>query len=78
MCHRSKATRRFRHSSYLRPLRVVALASFCAGGLALESGYTEGFAFLLVAGVLAVIAATLIPREGAERVAVPRMLAVRS
>ncbi len=49
-----------------------------ASGLPLESGYTEGFAFLLVAGLLAVVAATLIPREGAERVAIPRMLAVRS
>ena len=49
-----------------------------ASGLPLESGYTEGFAFLLVAGLLAVLAATLIPREGAERVAIPRMLAVRS
>ena len=41
MCHRSKATRRFRHSSYLRPLRVVALASFCAGGLALAGGFVK-------------------------------------
>jgi EmrB/QacA subfamily drug resistance transporter len=50
-----------------------------ANGLPLESGYTEGFTFLLVAGVVAIAAATLIPQEGGGRVALPRLAsAVRS
>jgi MFS family permease len=50
-----------------------------ANGFPLESGYTEGFAFLLVAGVVAVAAAMLIPQEGGSRVAFPRLAsAVRS
>jgi polysaccharide biosynthesis/export protein ExoF len=41
MCHKSKATRRFRNLSYLRPLRVIALASLCAGGLTLAGGFVR-------------------------------------
>ena len=41
----------------------IVTANVHANGVPLESGYTAGFAFLLVAGLVATAAALLIPRE---------------